>query len=181
MPEGLQLIIGADSKNSFTIYKDSQNNKLHVYHGINLYEVVEDNKNSFEFKLLLSRLYNSGVTVKTLIEHFGFSYPTYKRWGDALKSGDDERIYYALSGQGGGRKKLKADVIAFIIHDFEHVYTRNKYSYSKEIRQDVREVLDVELTSECIRLLLGKLKISYQKNQSLSGAEKKSIYKSHLK
>jgi hypothetical protein len=95
MPEGLQLILGADSKNSFSVYKDT-NNKLHVFHGINLYEVVDNNKNSFEFKLLLSRLYNSGVTVKTLIEHFGLSYPTYKRWGDALKSGDEERIYCAL-------------------------------------------------------------------------------------
>ena len=117
---------------------------------------------------------------KSLIKHFGFSYPTYQRWGEALKSGDMERIYWAFSGQGGGAKKLKPDIIAFIIHDFEHVYPRNKYSYSKEIRQDVKDVHNVELSAECIRPLIKDLKESWRKNQKLSEAEKKSIYKTYL-
>ncbi len=126
MPEGLQLVLGADNGNNFTLYQDKANKKLHVYFGIGLYEVVEDDKSNPEFKLLLARLYNSGVKVKLLIAHFGFSYPTYKRWGDALKSGDQERIYYAFSGQGEGKKKLTADILAFIIHDFGYVYAQNK-------------------------------------------------------
>lgn len=180
MPEGLQLILGADNKNEFTLYKNSNGNKIYVYFGIGLFEVVENNKDNAELKLLLARLYNSGVKVKTLIEHFGFSYPTYKHWGDALKSGDEERIYYALSGQGGGSKKLKPDIVAFIIHDFGHVFPRNKYSYSKEIREDIKDIYNLELSAECIRLLLGKLKKAYVKNQGLSEEEKKSIYKSYL-
>lgn len=92
-----------------------------------MFEVVENDKNNAEFKLMLARLYNSGVKVKSLIEHFGFSYPNYKRWGDALKRGDDERLYWALSGESGGGKKLTPEIVAFIIHDFEHVYARNKY------------------------------------------------------
>lgn len=180
MPEGLQLILGADNKNEFTIYKDTKENKIHVYFGIGLLEVIENDKSNPELKLLLARLYNSGVKVKTLIEYFGFSYPTYKHWGDALKSGDEERIYWALSGPGGGNKKLKPDIVAFIIHDFGHVYPRNKNSYSKEIRQDVKDVYNVILSSECIRPLLGKLKESYRKNHGLSDEEKKSIYKSCL-
>lgn len=181
MPEGLQLILGADKDNDFTLYKDDANNKLHVYFGMGLYEVVENDKNSPELKFLLARLYNSGVKVKTLIAHFGFSYPTYKRWGDALKSGDEERIYYAFSGQGGGGKKLKPDILAFIIHDFGHVYTRNKYSYSMEIREDVKDVFDVSLSAECIRPLLTKLKTAYQKKQHLGEEEKKTVYKNYLK
>ena len=180
MQEGLQLILGADDKNEFTIYKDTKGNKIHIYFGIGLLEVVENDKNNPELKLLLARLYNSGVKVKTLIEHFGFSYPTYKHWGDALKSGDEERLYWALSGQGGGSKKLKPDIVSFIIHDFGHVYPRNKYSYSKEIRQDIKDVCNVTLSGECIRPLLGKLKKAYQKKQNLSEEEKKSIYKNYL-
>lgn len=180
MPEGLQLIIGADNKNEFTVYKNPKDNKIYVYFGIGLFEVVENNKHNPELKLLLARLYNSGVKVKTLIEHFGFSYPTYKHWGDALKSGDEERIYYALSGQGGGSKKLKPDIVAFIIHDFSHVYPRNQYSYSKEIREDIKDIYNLELSAECVRPLLGKLKKAYSKNQSLSEEEKKNIYKSYL-
>ncbi len=180
MPEGLQLILGADQSNNFTVYKDTKNNKVHVYFGLGLFEVVDNYKDNPELKLLLARLYNSGVKVKTLIEHFGFSYPTYKRWGDALRSGDEERIYWAFSGQGGG-KKLKPDIIAFIIHGFAHVYPRNKYSYSKEIRQDIKDVFGIDLSAECIRPLLGKLKKAYQTRQNLSEEEKKSIYKSYLK
>lgn len=180
MPEGLQLILGADNKNEFTIYKDTKANKIHVYFGVGLYEVVDDNKDNPELKLLLARLYNSGVKVKTLIKHFGFSYPTYKHWGDALKSGDEEKIYWAISGQGGGSKKLKPDIVAFIIHDFGYIYPRNKYSYSKEILQDIKDTFDLGLSAECIRPLLGKLKKAYNNKQSLSEEEKKSIYKNYL-
>lgn len=172
MPEGLQLIIGSNSKNNFTVYKDHNNNKVQVYFGFSLFDVVENDKNNPELKLLLARLYNSGVKTKTLIKYFGYSYPTYKRWGEALKSGDSERLYWALSGQGGGGKKLKPEILAFITHDFGHVYPRNRYSYSKEIREDVKDVYEVELSAECIRPLLGKLKKTYQ--------EKKSIYQSFL-
>ena len=180
MPEGLQLIIGSDSKNNFTVYKDTKENKHQVYFGMSLFEAVENNKNNPELKLMLARLYNPGVKVKTLIKHFGFSYPTYKHWGDALKSGDEERLYWALSGQGGGGKKLKPDVVAFITHDFEHVYTRNKYSYGQEIRQDIKDVYQIEPSAECIRPLLGKLKRAYLEKQSLSEEEKKSICQSFL-
>jgi hypothetical protein len=93
MPSGLQLIIGADNRNDFTVYKDISNKQLQIYFGQGLYETIDDYKDNPEYKLLLARLYNSGVRVKTLIDNFGFSYPTYKRWGDALKSGDDQRIY----------------------------------------------------------------------------------------
>jgi hypothetical protein len=181
MPEGLQLILGADNKNDFTVYKDIENNRVHVYFGQGLYEVVENKKDNPEFKLLLARLYNSGVKVKTLIEHFGFSYPTYKRWGDALKSGDEERIYWAFSGQGQGGKKLKPEIIAFIVHDFKLVYRVNKYSYSNQIINDIKDVYGITLSSESIRSILGELKKSYNKDNGLTDQEKKRIYKSFLK
>ncbi len=97
--------------------------------------------------------------------------------GRCFKSGDEEKLYWALSGQGGGSKKLKPNIVSFIIHDFGHVYPRNKYSYSKEIRQDVKDVCNVTLSGECIRPLLGKLKKTYHEKQNLSAEAKKSIFK----
>ena len=41
MPEGLHRILGADNKNNFTIYKDSNNNKFYVYFGLGLLEVLK--------------------------------------------------------------------------------------------------------------------------------------------
>lgn len=180
MPSGLQLIIGADDKNNFTVYKEKDSNRLQIYFGHGLYEVIEEDKDNPEYKIFLARLYNTGIKATTLISNFGFSYPTYKRWGEALKSGNAERIYWAFSGQGGGGKKLKPDVVAFIVHDFSHVYERNKYSYSKEIRQDVEDVFGVVLSPESIRPLLGKLKKKFLEGQGLTEEEKKSIYKGYL-
>jgi transposase len=181
MSKGMQLVIGADSRNSFTVFKDSEKNLVKVYYGMAFFESAPLDKGSFEYKYLLAKLYNSGIKVKELIHHFGFSYPTYKRWGDALKSGDEERIYVTFSGQGGKHRKLTADIIAFIIHDFGHVYKRNKYSYSQEIRQDIKEVFGKELSSELIRPLLNELKGAFQKKGKLSEEEKKRIYKSQLR
>ena len=70
--------------------------------------------------------------------------------------------------------------MAFIVHSFGPAYARNKYSYSKEIRQDVKDVLNVSLSAESIRPLLGKLKTAWLEKQGLGEAEKKSIYKSCL-
>jgi transposase len=181
MPQGLQLVFGADSQNGFSVYKDTGTNTVKVYYGMNFYDSSPMDKDSFEYKYLLGKLYIAGIKVKTLIEHFSFSYSTYKRWGDAIRSGDEERIYIAFSGQGGKHKKLTADIVAFITHDFGHVYQRNKYDYSREIRQDIKEVFDKKLSAELIRPLLGKLKEAFHKNGGLSESEKKSIYKSWLR
>lgn len=181
MPKGMQLVIGADGPNSFTVYRDNENNKVKVYYGMGLYDSVIMDKDSFEFKYLLGKLYKSGVKVKTLINEFGFSYPTYKRWGDAIDSGDDNRIYVAFSGMGGKHRKLTPEIIAFVTHDFGLVYARNKYSYSQEIRQNIKEVFDKELSAELIRPILAKLKVSYRENGGLPEEEKKRIYKSFLK
>lgn len=181
MPQGLQLVFGADSQNGFSVYKDTSTNTVKVYYGMNFYDSSPMDKDSFEYKYLLGKLYIAGIKVKTLIEHFSFSYSTYKRWGDAIRSGDEERIYIAFSGQGGKHKKLTADIVAFITHDFGHVYHRNKYDYSREVRQDIKEVFGKKLSAELIRPLLGKLKEAFRKNGGLSEPEKKSIYKSFLR
>ncbi|MFW6249451.1 MAG: hypothetical protein ACOC4J_06765, partial [Bacteroidota bacterium] len=141
-------------------------------------DVIKDYKDNAELKFMLARLYNAGVKVKSLIEHFGYSYPTYKQWGEALKSGDAEKIYLAFSSQGGN-KKLTPDIILFIIHDFSHVYPRNKSSYSKEIREDIKDVYGIDISAECIRPTLKMLKEKYHSKEGLT-EEAKKIYKSYL-
>ena len=121
------MIIGIDKRNPlFTILRDTEKKEIQIYYGGLLHEVIEDKRDSPELKLMLARLYNAGVNVRRLIDQFGYSYPTIKRWGEALKSGDPERLYHALSGQGSP-KKLTPEIISFVIHDFEHVYSRNKF------------------------------------------------------
>ncbi len=172
----LQMVIGVDKRNPlFTIFRDLVRKEIQIYYGGALYEVISDNKEDPQFKIMLARLYNGGVCVTKLVENFGYSYPTIRRWGEALKSGDNERLYYALAGRSG-HKKLNPEIISFIIHDFEHIYPRNKYTYSKEIRSDIKQVFKITISAECIRPLLGELKMTYHKKLGLSEEEKKKIF-----
>jgi len=177
----LQTVIGIDKRNPlFTIFRDTKKQEIHVYYGGLLHEVIKDKKDNPEFKLMLARLYNAGVCVKSLIKNFGYSHPTIRRWGLALKSGDNKKLYQALSGQGA-QKKLSPELISFIIHDFEHVYPRNKYSYSQEILKDIKKVYKISLSSESLRPLLGNLKTAYNEEMMLKEETKKKIYKAYLR
>ena len=174
------MIIGIDKRNPlFTIYRDPKKKEIQIYYGALLHEVIEDKKDNPEFKLMLARMYNAGVCVKSLIKNFGYSYPTLQRWGSALKSGDPQRLLQFLSGQGA-HKKLTPEIISFVIHDFEHVYSRNKYSYSSEIIKDIKKVYKVSLGQETLRPLWGELKASFNKEKMLDEGTKKKIFKAYL-
>ncbi len=176
----LQHLLGVDKRDPlYTIFRDTEKQEIHIYYGGILYEVISDNKDNGEYKLMLARLYNAGVNVSRLIEKFGYSRPTIQRWGKALKSGDAEKLYHALSGQGA-RKKLTPEIISFVIHDFEHIYPTNKYSYSQQIRKNIKKVYNVEISAESLRPIFSELKSTYQGKGILTEAEKKRIYKAQL-
>lgn len=176
----LQMIIGIDKRNPlFTIYRDANNAKVYIYYGAILHEVIDDKKDNPELKLMLARLYNAKVSVKSLIANFGYSYPTLRRWGLALKSGDTEKLLLALSGQGA-KKKLTPEIISFAIHDFGHVYPRDKYKYSSTIIKDIKKVYKVSLSPETLRPLFAELKSSYNKDKMLAEETKKKIFKAYL-
>ena len=52
MPQGLQLVFGADSQNGFSVYKDTGINTVKVYYGMNFYDSSPMDKDSFEYKYL---------------------------------------------------------------------------------------------------------------------------------
>ena len=93
LPSTAQLILGADKRNPvFTVYRDSDREELQVYFGFELIEVLSDVAESPARKLLIARLYNAGVRMKTLSETFEFDPKTIRRWGQALRHGDAEAL-----------------------------------------------------------------------------------------
>ena len=100
----LQQILGTDKRNPvFTIYRDANEQILHVYYGGRLLEKVPDDKGDPEYKLLLARLFNAGVKAKALEDVFGVDHKTMKRWGSALKSSDPELLMRVLAGREANR------------------------------------------------------------------------------
>lgn len=155
---GLQLIIGTDKRNPvFTVHKKEDTNEIYVFYGGALLEVISNKKDNPELKLMLARLYKANVKVKALIENFGYSYPTIRRWAEALKSGDAERLRDALSGQGAP-KKLTKEIEVFARVRFLDIYAHNKRSYSSKIRQEIQEIFKKTISRETLRPLFKELK-----------------------
>jgi len=154
----LQQLLGVDKRNpSFTICRNSAAKYLHVYYGAELYETVPDDRENPQYKIMVARLYNAGVNAVKLSEAFGADRKTMRRWGDALKCGDSEKLVKVLDGRQVNRK-LTPDVRAFVRIRFPVIYERNASSYSKEMRAEIEESYGVHLCSETLRPLLQEMK-----------------------
>lgn len=171
----LQRLIGVDKKNPyFTICRDASNpGNIYVYFGAALMEVISEDSSNPEFKLLIARLYNAGVKAKSITEKFGIARTTMKRWGDALKSGDADRLVAALSGQGAPRK-LTPEILSFIKVRFLQIYQENHYNYSIIIRKEIKEIFGKEISSESLRPLFKALKSNASVSDQNEGFEPKA-------
>ena len=169
-PVVLQEILGVDTKNPhFTICKHPQQpGKLLVYFGMALLETIEDDREHPSYKLLLARLYNSGLKAKAITEAFCVPYSTLKRWGNALKSGDTEKLIQVLAGRQHPRK-LTPEILSFTRQRFNDIYPEDSYTYSKRIREEILEVFDVSISGELLRPHFTQWKQSLMAKASAEG------------
>ncbi len=121
-----------------------------VFFGAALIETVDEDQNNPAIKLLLARLYNAQIKRKTLVESFGVALTTLRRWGDALSSDDPERLVRVISGRRHPRK-LTPEILGFAEKRFSHIYPENRYSYSKQIREEIQATFEVSLSAETLR------------------------------
>ena len=105
----------------------------------------------------MARLYHAGIKVKRLEQELGVSRKTMKRWGDALKSGDAERLVQALRGRGGHRK-LTLEIQSYVRLRFPAIYAETRYAYSKRMRAEIEHVFQQTLSAETLRPLFNELK-----------------------
>ena len=165
MDKHLQAIIGTDKKNpNFTVFRNSKEKTIIIYFGAALIETIPEEPGSRALKHLVARLFNAGVKKSALTKTFGWSYNAIKRWADALKSGDSETINIALSGQGAP-KKIITEIRSFIVHRFNSIYPENKYSYSKEIREEIQDVFKLEICAESLRPIFAELKTNFEQKK----------------
>ena len=130
---------------------------LQVYHGLELIEVLPEVRRHPSFKLLLGRLYNSGVKVVALQQSFGVDPKTMQRWGHALHSFGPEQLAQVLAGRSRHRK-FTPEIRTFVTLRFGEIYRLNREGYSQRLRTEIKAVFGVELSGECLRPLLQDLK-----------------------
>ncbi len=79
----LQQILGTDKRNPvFTVHREDDTSRLHVFYGAQLLEVIPDDREHSAYKLLVARLYNFGLNRIVLSKTFNVDPKTMKRWGD---------------------------------------------------------------------------------------------------
>ena len=167
--ENLQLILGADKSNPlFSLYSPTDNSEqLEVYFGLALLEKIERGKNSFQFKLLIGRLYNAGYRRRDLSETFNTAPKTIRKWGNALKSNDFTAMEAAFAGHGV-KRKLTPAIEFYARSRFRDIYPENRYDYSKLIRNEIVKYFQTELTGEALRVIFKQEKENLNISASVS-------------
>lgn len=158
LPSTAQLILGADKRNPvFSVYRDSDREELQVYFGFELLETLADVPESPARKLLLARLSNAGVKIKTLSETFDFDPKTIRRWGQALRRGDAEALIKVLEGRAS-RRKLTAPIESLVRLRLPELLADRRYGAVKRLRQEIKEVFRVQISAKSLGPLIRELK-----------------------
>jgi transposase len=157
-PSSSQLILGIDKRNPlFAVYQDHQQERLHVYYGLDLLEIVPDDREAPALKMLAGRLYNAGLKVQSLTEVFEVDRKTLQRWGRALQSGNAQQLIQVLAGRSGARK-LTPTIEAFVRQRWPQLTAQGHYRSTQRLRQEIQQIFQVKLSAETLRPLVQELK-----------------------
>ena len=150
LPQTAQMILGLEKGNPvFTVYADDEE-QLHVYYGFERLEVVSADRQAPNFKMLVGRLYNSGINRKVLSQTFDVDLKTIRSWGKAVCCSDSAEMVYRLSGRGGARK-LTPPIEAYVRMRWAELSLLGTYGISGRLRQEIQSVFKVSLSNETLR------------------------------
>lgn len=155
-----QLILGADRRDPlFTVYlqEEPEGERLHVYYGLELLEVVPADRQAPSFKMLVGRLHNAGVSLRLLQQTFEADPKTIRRWSRALRCRDAQELIRVLEGRHASRK-LTPEIQAYVRARWPDPLPNGRYGIGKRLRQEIRRVFGIELSQETLRPLLGELR-----------------------
>ena len=157
MPPSGQLILGTDKRNPvFAVYGDVSGQRLLVYYGFELIEIVGNDANDPAFKMLLGRLYNSGVKVAALCASFQVDAKTLRRWAQALREGDPVQLVRVLEGRQAGRK-VTSEVEKFARLRWPDLVAQRSYGAVGRLQREMESVFAMTISrstmSELVRTL----------------------------
>lgn len=110
LSRSLGIIRGSTDKRNpcFSLYASEDERFIHVFYGLELFEVVPDDHEHMGFKMMVGRLYNAGVKVASLEDTFSQDRKTIGSWGRAMRSHDPEVLQRILLGRSAGQKRTPA-------------------------------------------------------------------------
>ena len=84
-------------------------------------------REDIRFKLMCGHLRSAGMSLKALCEAFGVDPRTIRKWSNALKSGDADKLQRALAGHDT-KRKLTAPVEHYVRMRFRNDLPRRPLS-----------------------------------------------------
>ena len=153
-----QLLLGTDRRNPvFAIYEDQSGQRLLVFYGFEILEIVNNEPEDPAYKLLLGRLYNSGVKLAALCESFAVDPKTIRRWGRALRQGDPAELIRVLEGRSARRKRT-VEVERFARLRWPELVAERSYGAGGRLRREIQNVFGVEISRSGMQSLIRELK-----------------------
>jgi hypothetical protein len=149
----LHSLLGLDKSNPLIeiLIDPATPEHLLVHFGMHLLETVK--RGGVEEQLLIARLYNAAFSRKKLREVFGYDRKTMRSWGEALKSGDFDRIQRAFSGQGALRK-ITPELETYIRRKYREINEECGCHSNRVIRDDLLDKFELPVSHETLRPIL---------------------------
>ena len=170
----MQGQLGLDRKKPvITVIPNEDGTLLKVYLGFLVYKIIPNDKASFLYRLLVGELAaNLGISIAQLIVAFDFSRVTIMRYRDAVETsqGNEIELFEKLQGYHRKNTKLTLNVEHYIIERFPVIYAENKTRFNKQLRIEIEERFNVELSRESVRRIITPIR--EQIDQSEITAEK---------
>jgi hypothetical protein len=153
-----QLLLGTDKRNPvFAVYEDDSGERLLVFYGFELIEIVKNDSADPAFKLLLARLYNAKVKLSALCESFRVDPKTIRRWGKALLQGDPAELVRVLEGRSVCHKLTPA-VENFARLRWPHLVAERSYGAVGRLLLEIQSVFGLEISRSGLQGLIRVLK-----------------------
>lgn len=153
-----QLILGTDKRNPvFAVYEDDSGQRLLVFYGFEIIEILANDPNDPACKLLLGRLYNAGVKLSALCASFGVDPKTVRRWGKGLLQGDPVELIRVLEGRAARRKRTVA-VEKFAHLRWPELVAERRYGAVGRLQREIQSVFGVAISRSGLQSLIRELK-----------------------
>jgi hypothetical protein len=157
-PPSGQLLLGTDKRNPiFSVYEDATGERLLVFYGFEIIEIVKNDSEDPAFKLLLARLYNAKVKLSALCETFQIDPKTIRRWGKALLAGDAAELMRVLEGRSVCRK-LTSAVENFARLRWPDLVAQRSYGAVGRLLLEIQNVFSLEISRSGLQGLIRTLK-----------------------
>ena len=155
----LQPLLGGDKSNPLLeVMIDSETpDQLLIFFATELLETVPKDRESVLCKMLGGRLYNAGFNRQALSRSLGWSRPTLRRFGEAMKRGCLERMEEVFAGRHAARK-FTAVAERFVRRSFPEAYAEHGCHINTFLRGELTEKLNVDVSREVLRPIINEEK-----------------------